>query len=156
MICPEDFTMMNESEHNGVTMNKCPVCGTVILEDKKGRLPTGGDELYPAAADGQELKLMDKPYGMPPGAADRELQAAASADSPPATEQAYGSPPVPQPPADNPYGYVPEGFGSASGAAADSSSEPAYGEAPAFGAKAPGEQRDGSGPVLRAHRYYVV
>lgn len=153
MICPKDFAAMNETEHNGVSMGKCPVCGLIVVEDAEGRLSAGEGGLYPAAADCTELQLKDMPYGMP-SAEPNEHQTGTGKDTHhPAPEQAYGMPPQPRLLSESPYGYVPEECGS--GAASETAAL-AYGEAPAFGAKAPGEERDGSGPALRAHPYFIV
>ncbi|ASS64913.2 MULTISPECIES: hypothetical protein [unclassified Paenibacillus] len=124
MLCPNDHMVMNHSETDGISIHKCPVCGSVRLTGhEEDKLAFGGVELYPYT---------------PGPAADPEQEAPFGAGSAEAGERAssrdeqvtvYGAPdPEAAPGAgSSPYGYVP----AEAGALAIGTADEGYGMPPA-------------------------
>ncbi|MGU3470511.1 hypothetical protein ACLBWT_05020 [Paenibacillus sp. D51F] len=64
MLCPNDHMVMNHSETDGISIHKCPVCGSVRLTGhEEDKLAFGGVELYPYTPGPAAEPAQEAPFG---------------------------------------------------------------------------------------------
>ncbi|MGK9250391.1 hypothetical protein [Paenibacillus humicus] len=106
MLCPNDHMVMNHTEADGISIHKCPVCGSVRLSGhEEDKLAFGGVELYPCAPKGAAETTQEAPFG----ASDKESSGRSSHESIDIDALVYGAPESGNGSFDcGRYGYVPE------------------------------------------------
>jgi Zn-finger nucleic acid-binding protein len=109
MLCPNDHMVMNHSETDGISIHKCPVCGSVRLAGQDSdKLAYGGVELYPYAPRPIAEPVQEAPLGA--GADEQRERSGHEGIS--ADAHVYGAPEQSgsEGGALDPYSYLPKEF----------------------------------------------